>query len=55
MPDCAQLSSCMHEKLASPNGVLIISKWSCKDSTKCFLTGKAVQYLYCKTDGQLDL
>lgn len=42
MPDCAQSSSCMHEKLASPNSVLIISKWNFKESTKCLLTIKVV-------------
>lgn len=43
MPDCAQLSSCMHEKPASPNSVSITSKWNCKEATKCFLVIKVVQ------------
>lgn len=45
MPDCAQLSSCMHEKLASPNSVLVISKWNCKEPTKCFPIVKVVRAL----------
>lgn len=38
--DCAQLSSCMHVKAASPNSGVIISKWSSRKSSTRLLGGR---------------
>ena len=47
MSDCAQLSSCMHEKLASPNSVIVISKWNfLRSSLSAFLFLKGSTIIY---------
>lgn len=49
MSDCAQLSSCMHEKLASPNRVIVISKWNFLRSSLSaflFLKGSTIIYIW---------